>query len=528
MDYNKKNLIYIISSVLIFFITFMSYREHFVIYGDAILQLSTGRDFLLPEWGTWVPARVTGDFFANVLFHFFYKIIAPIFGNSHIAEVYSIFNAILFSLMYVSLSLASFQYTKLFISLNEKYFFIYSLVFYVLYISKTELGNLTLLMAYGLPVLLGIWFVYPFITYIATRDDPLKSHGDLSSVVFISIFGYLVAFSATNVEVFVVLVLAFCTLFLLLENIVRNPGQKFSSLLKSFLVHPKWFVFGIIYTPLITGLAFIYDMNGGRYLAEKNKNWGSSANEEMSYFQAIHDINLGYGAPVKYFVLVAVVLLIFSIVRKIRNYSKSQIISNYANRIAAIAIILLSLAFYFIFLQLLTELGSRNYFTKNGFTAFFHFYFSLLAITSLFYFNKRVIPSIILSLSIVILSFHGIKQIINPVANNNVSINESKNVFNSMYMSYCYSAESVPVYLRKAVYPYVPIPEIHFNNWFGKSYSKVFSQSVINDDSVHYLPKFYAVNSVNELYSELERLREIGGNRCLDIFDSPYYIQLAK
>lgn len=68
-------------------------------------------------------------------------------------------------------------------------------------------------------------------------------------------------------------------------------------------------------------------------------------------------------------------------------------------------------------------------------------------------------------------------------------------------------SDRVPVFLRKPVYPYVPILEVHRDNWFGKSYSKVFSQSVINDISVQYLRTYYAENSVNELYLGLKRLR---------------------
>ena len=525
MVFNKNIIIYIASSLLIFFISFMSYREHFVIYGDVILQLSTGRDFLIPAWGMWIPARIIGDFFANVLFQSFYTIFAPLFGAGHIVDVYATFNAILFSLIFLSASLASFQYSKLFINLDGRYLFFYSLVFYVLYMPKIGLSNLTLMMSYDVPVVMGIWFLYPFIAYIATKQDRLKYFKDSHSIIFISISGYFVSFSATNVEVFVVLVLGFCTIFLFLENKVKNPGQNISAIFRSFLDKPKWFLFGIIYIPLITGIAFIYDINGGRYLAEKNKHWGNISNQGMTFEKSISDLNIGFDTPLSYFLIIALLLLGYRVLINIKRYDK-QTLAVYTHRTVSIVIIFLSLAFYFIFLKLLTEFGLRNYFIHKGFSAFFHFYIALFAITSLFYFNKNIISSIILSLSIVIISFNGFKLITSPPINKNISIDESRNVFDAMYMSYCYGSDRVPVFLRNPVYPYVPIPEVHRDDWFGKAYSKVFSQKVIKDYSVQYMPAFYAVNSVNEFHQELIKLRDKGVNRCLDIANSDYYIQL--
>ena len=526
MGFNKNKIIYIASSLLILFISFMSYREHFVIYGDAILQLSKGRDFLIPAWGVWIPARIIGDFFANVLFQLFYTLFAPLFGERHIVDVYAIFNAILFSLIFLAASLASFQYSKLYINLERKYLFFYSLVFYVLYIPKIGLSNLTLMMSYDVPVVMGIWFVYPFIAYITTKEDPFKCFKESSAIIFIGIFGYFVSFSATNVEVFVVLVLALCTIYLFLENKLSNPEEDIVSAFKSLKDRPKWFIFGIFYIPVVTGIAFIYDINGGRYIAEKNQRWGNVSNEGITIEKSISDLNLGFESPLCYFVIIAVLLFIFRVLISIKKDNK-KILNSYEGRAASIVIILLSLIFYFIFLKILTGFGLRNYFLHTGFSSFYHFFIALAATTSIFFFNKNIAASLILSLSIVIISFNGIKKITNPPVNMNISIEESRNVFNSMYMSYCFGSEKVPVFMRNPTYPYVPIPIVYKDNWFGRAHGIVFSQYVIKDDSVEYYPTYYSVSSVNELQLDLAKFRDKGENRCLDISDSDYYIHLG-
>lgn len=503
----------------------MSFRDHFIIYGDATVQMSAGRDFLIPAWGVWIPARIVGDFFATTLFRSFYILIAPLFGDTHIVNVYAIFNALLYSLIFLSVSLAAFQYSKLFIKLDEKYFVIYSLIFYVLYMLKIGQSNLTLMMAYDVPVVMGVWFIFPFIAYIRTKEDPLIFFKGHSPIIFIGILGYFVSFSATNVEIFVVLVLAFCTIYLLIVNMISNPGSNYLSSLKSLVEIPKWFLFGIIYIPFITVIAFVYDINGGRYLAEKKQRWGNVSNEGITIDKSISDLKLGYDSPLSYFVLIAIFLLIFHVFIHIKRDKKDAIIS-YAGRAAAIIIIILSLVFYFIFLKILTEFGLRNYFLHTGFSAFFHFFIALVAITPLFFFNKNIVSSFILSLSIVIIAFNGLKEITNPPMNKNVSIEESRNVFNSMYMSYCFGSERVPVFLRNPVYPYVPIPKVYKDNWFGRAHSIVFSQFVIKNVSVKYYPTYYPVNSVNELHKELISLRKKGVNRCLEIADSEYYIKL--
>lgn len=500
----------------------MGFKDHFTMFGDSIQQMAAGRKFLLPEWGTWIPARIVGDFFAYFFFLAYFELIAPLFGVVHVVDAYSVFCAVLYGLIFVSLSFASFQYSKLFIYLEAKHFFIYSIVFFTLFMVKFGQSNLTLMMAYDVPIVLGIWFVYPFVAYMATRNDPLKNYGDVGPLAIITVLGYLVSFSATNVEIFVVLVLFFSTILLFFTQ-EDKFSIRITSLLKTFKSTPNWFLLGVIYIPTCTVISILFDINGGRYLAEKNKKWGSPANDDMSVFNAIEHLNLGYETPLSYFIVLAFVLVLIRVVIS----GKKQIVL-YSERIVVMSVIILSLIFYFIFLLQLTEFGSRNYFAHSGFSAFFLFFICLISITLLFSFHNQLVSSMILIPIILIISLYGMKQMINPPSNENISAIEMKNVFNSMYISYCFDSDKVPVYLVNPRYPYVPIPDKYSKNWFGQSFSKVFSNSVIKKGNIQYLPTYYAVGSVDELYSELDRLSNDGRNRCLDLVNSPYYMKSIR
>lgn len=525
MSREKSTLKYLISSIALFFIIFVIYKDYGGIYGDSILQLAYGREFALPIWGQWIPERVFADFFANLLFQIYYIFIAQLFGVNHFVDAYTLFMASVYALNVSLLSLACFKYSKLFVEINASYYFLYGLVFYILFLANIDYTNITLIFAYDLGITIGVWFAYPFLAYATTDKNVFERIGQANSVLAVAISGYFVIFSITNVTVFVSFLLFFAGIYVICKNAKTIDKTILKSLYRSFKRLPLWFRFGLIYIPIITLVSVVYAINGRRFSVEKDKGWGDE-NFEISISDAIGYLDLGYDSPMSYLLTISFLLVGINVAL---NFFKKRVDKKrLKNNLISVGILFATLVCYFMFVLLLSKFSSRNYFTYGGFPVFFGFFSCLFIATILFSFNNDIALKVMLVPIVFVISLHSVKQIINPKVSHIVSPIESKYIFNSMYMSYCYSSDKVPVFADRPAYPVVPIPEKHTKNWFGIAFSSVFSKYVVHDNSVKYFPTFYAVESVDEFHDEISKITKNKNTKCLDVNDSPYYIEVSK
>ncbi len=522
---STDRLALVTTAVALGLVTLFAFQDHFVIFGDSVVSLAGGRTIPVPVWGDWIAARVVGDFFPAPLFRAYAALVGPLFGIEHVADVYASFMAFCFALYFMAMAGAAFQFVRVLVPLRGWVFLPFALAFFLLYFAHRAPVNIMLFFTYDVPMMLAAWFVLPFFRVTITGEDPLGRLGTAGALSLLAVGAYFIAFSITNVYVMTCMFLAFCSLAWFLR-----PGEGDRTTWPERLqALPAWVLPGVVGTFALTFTALLFDLTSGRLVAERQGRWANLEESSVELGAALRDL-----LPPVPSALLLLILAPFAV------YAMALLVPNLAARVSAsgvyrehrrgLFVLAGTLVGYAAFLAAMTVVFERNYLVYGGFPKPIHFLLAVILMTPLFFFGaKRWLGPVLVPLCIVLALSGGHRLLLTPPSftNNWASMEQARGIYSAMYMSYCNASDTVPVFLKRPRYSFVPIPREYERNWFGKAFSQVFARYVIRDERVRYLPSFYAVDSAGALRAELRKQAAAGKSRCLDPENSPYFIDFS-
>lgn len=505
---------------LVFFALYMSHADRLYLRGDDVIKLSPNRPFPLPDSDCYIAGRVLDDFFIGFLFGIFDTFVAPIFGLSHLVDSHSVFATLLFATTALVTFVALFRFARLFVPVRKCHFIAFSLCAYVLILEKYKWDDLTAIAAYQLPLALSLVLLYPVLTLAAFDRDVLRNAGSRASTIGAALLTYLVAFSVTSVELFVVMVTTASGAFVYAR--ARRAAESWRHCASAV---PAWFHFVVLGMPPMVAVAAYYDLGSRRFRDEKLRMMSEGDFEPIGLLEGIGDLPFSSGAVLN-FVVAAAWLYGASRVSRRRRRESLALGAPAEPRPALRLFAILAPAFgaYLLFLHRLSNLGGKNYFEHGGFLGFIAVALFLPPIALLFAGYRRPTLSVPFAFLVAITALHGVKNL-TEVPSRPVTKAETKAFLDATYMCAAHGEERVPVFLRGAElgWPYGPATR----DWYFKAYHELLRVHLLERGTYlpdDYEPVYYEVESVTAWHAALEAMRRNKPQLFVDIESSPYYV----
>jgi hypothetical protein len=518
-----------VPGVIVFLLLFLSHHDRVYLGWDDVNNLRPTRQFPLPQFGHYIGGRVVDSFFHGFFAESFQRYVAPLLGLDHIIDAQSAFATFLFAVSSLGVLVGLYAFMRLFVELRPAHFVAFSLCAYVYMLSRFDQGAATGFAAYTVPLALSLGLLYPCVRLAVFGEDALAGRSPQATLVGMGLLTYLVGFSVTNIELFTLGAQLLCAAVLLVEG---AGGPRASSLrpralwgaLRSL---PRWFALVTLLLPLAVGAAMIFDLSSGRYRDEQIRKFGTEGFESLSLTDGLRSLPLGSADTLDAIAIVSLIGGSLLLLRNIRR-SRTEGSGRPLEKLLKLAVVLVpTCAAYWLFVIRMSNVGGKDYFQNANFSAFLVIAIMLPMLTGLFALTREARTALAATFFVTVVSLHGVVRL-NQVPVRDISKAELKGVFDSLFMCYCYGEERVPVYVRSAAPGWTRA--ISEEGWFLDAHRHALQNQVIGYGGYYdpaYRPRIVRVASVNQLYAELDQMRNTKPLLHLGLDESPYFIDTS-
>lgn len=519
-----------VPAVIVFLLLLLSHWDRLYLYGDDINNFGPGRQFPLPEYGHYIGGRMVDSFFHGFFVESFLRYFAPLFGLEHIIDAHSAFATLLFAVSSLGALAALYAFMRLVVDLRPAHFVTFSLCAYVYMLGRFEQDGATGLAAYSVPLALSLGLLYPTIRLAVFGSDAFTARSTHSTVIGMGLLTYLVGFSVTNIELFTLGVQLLCAVVLTVERtgVPLMRALRPRALWGSFCTLPPWFRVVTCLLPVTVAAAMFFDLNSGRFQDERLRVFRTEGFDSLSILDGLRSLPLSGGPNLDTIALVSTLGGMLLLLRGMRN-SAAQVAGRPLARLAKLGFVLLpTCAAYWLFLVRISNVGGKDYFLNPGFNAYLMIIVMMPMLTALFALTRATRPGLVGTFLVAVVALHGMTRL-NQVPVRAVSKAEVKSMFDSLFMCYCYGEERVPVFLRSSTtlgWPYGASEE----GWYLETHRAVFREQVIGYGGFYdpeYRPRMVRVATVNELYAELDQMRNTKPLLYPGLRESPYFIDTS-